>query len=324
MVLAGLTRDLSRWTQMVLSQDRSRGHARFASVSSNDNDFAELYPFRVIQRIDTILATNLSGNGVDSVFAPRRILILYVPSKDSDSLIFQFGLACFMQPLRDGYVAPSSGSSISWRHNKAAVPDIVRQALKEAIRSTDALKVEISDKRMSPLSLPARNFRFPAADSTIETSYRACVKGEMSFDQLRSELSPKRFTREQLPTRAFKGNQGTDNYFQDASGRIFPPDNHGRVRYPSDPKSEPLGEHEAISSSDARRILEQRYRFGVIVRDGNVHYDVQYEVPRQLRDEAMYCASIGDVLVTGSHANVGVNDVIWTPGGSKVPRYQTK
>ena len=66
--------------------------------------------------------------------------------------------------------------------------------------------------------------------------------------------------------------------------------------------------------------MEQRYRFGVIVRDGNLHFDVQYARSRTLENESMYCATVGNVLVTGSHANVGVNDVIWTPDGKKEPQ----
>ena len=48
-----------------------------------------------------------------------------------------------------------------------------------------------------------------------------------------------------------------------------------------------------------------------------MHYDVQYELPRRLHEEPMYCAVKGEVRVTGSHANVGVNDVIWVPDGKK-------
>ena len=286
-------------------------------VPSNKNDYAELYTGRVKRQIHEILATSVSGNGIDSVFTPRRILMLYVPSKDAQSLVYEFGLACFMQPLRESYVSPSPRDVINWRHDKEAVRAVVSQGLQEAIDTTHALKTEISDKRMSPFSLPARNFYFPTTDSVIEATYRACMKGEISFEELRSKLFPKRFTRAQLPARAFKGNQGSDHFFEDARGRIFPLDNHGRNRYPDEAASETGHEPDVTNNSDVRRVLEQRYRFGVIVRDGNRHYDVQYAIPRWLRREPMHCADMGDVCVTGSHANVGVNDFIWTPDGSK-------
>ena len=47
---------------------------------------------------------------------------------------------------------------------------------------------------------------------------------------------------------------------------------------------------------------------------------VIYTRPRQFQGEPMYCAAMGDVSVTDTHANVGVNDVIWTPDGRKEPR----
>ena len=316
-VLAGLPRDSFQWIQEILSIDTSRIPAQYTGVPSKVNDYAELYTGPVKHQIHDILAKSLSGDGVDSVFTPRRILMLYVPSKDAQSLVYEFGLACFMQPLRDSYVSPSPRDVINWRHDKAAVRAVVYQGLQEAIDTTHALKTEISDKRMSPFSLPARNFYFPTTDSVIEATYRAYMKGEMSFEELQSKLSPRRFTRTQLPARAFKGNQGSDYFFADARGRIFPLDNHGRNRYPVEAVSETGHEPDAPNNSDVRRVLEQRYRFGVMVRDGNRHFDVQYAIPRQLRQEPMHCADVGDVWVTGSHANVGVNDVIWTPNGRK-------
>ena len=304
--------------------DTSRIPAQFTGVPSKVNDYAELYTSPVKRQIHDILAKSVSSDRADSVFTPRRILMLYVPSKDAQSLVYEFGLACFMQPLRESYVSPSPRDVINWRHDKVAVRAIVYQGLREAIDTTHTLKAEISDRRMSPLSLPARNFYFPTIDSMIETTYRTYMKGEMSLEELRGILSPQRFTRAQLPARAFKGNQAFDHFFADAKGRIFPLDNHGRNRYPDEVVSEIGHEPDVTDNSDVRRVLEQRYRFGVMVRDGNRHYDVQYAIPRQLRSEPMHCADKGDVWVTGSHANVGVNDVIWTPGGSKHPRSQTK
>ena len=319
-ILAGFTRDVSRWLLRTLSSHTTRARRQFVGVPSNTNDSAELYTFSVKRQIYDTLAGIMRGDGIDSVFTPRRIVMLYIPSKDYAGLVHEFGLACFMQPLSEDHVDPSYKDDISWRHDKVAVESVVYQGLGEAINATDALKSEISDKRMSPLSLPARNFCFPTADCAIETTYHACWKGEMSFEQLGSTLTPKRFTREQLAGKAFKGGHSVDYFFQDARGRIFPIDNHGRIRYGVESGSESGGRSDVIDSSDVRRVLEQRYRFGVIVRDGNVHYDVQYAIPRKLNREPMHCADMGEVWVNGSHANVGVNDVIWTPDGSREPR----
>ena len=101
---------------------------------------------------------------------------------------------------------------------------------------------------------------------------------------------------------------------------MFPPDNyHAPSRYADTSSGGDTGEIECAGQSSILQVLQQRYRFGVIVRDGNLHFDVQFEVPRKLSNEPMFCATMGNVVVTGSHANVGVNDVIWVPDGEKNP-----
>ena len=138
--------------------DTSRIPAQFAGVPSKVNDYAELYTSPVKRQIHDILAKSVSGDGDDSVFTPRRILMLYVPSKDAQSLVYEFGLACFMQPLRESYVSQSPRDVIDWRHDKVAVRAIVYQGLQEAIDTTHVLKAEISDKRISLFRYPRKTF----------------------------------------------------------------------------------------------------------------------------------------------------------------------
>ena len=161
-------------------------------------------------------------------------------------------------------------------------------------------------------------FYFPDRESLIHDMYLDCVRGHASFESLRDSLSTKRFTRDQLSAKALKGNHHTDRFFQDVRGRVFPPDAfHAPSRYADTPKEGHTEEPEDGEVTGTMQVLNRRYRFGVTARDGNLHYDVQYETPKDLQKESMYCARMGSVLVTGSHANVGVNDVIWVPDGKK-------
>jgi hypothetical protein len=129
------------------------------------------------------------------------------------------------------------------------------------------------------------------------------------------------FDRKELPPQAFKSGAQIGRFFEDARGRAFPPDPyHGRLRI-EEVKSG-RGQDDPAAEPQMKRLLllRQRYRFGVLVRDGNLHFDVQYRKPRNLKMEAMICGSRGPVFVSASHANVGANDVIWTPDGSAIVR----
>ena len=242
---------------------------------------------------------------------PNRIIVLYVPSCDSANLIPALDFVCFLAPLHpQAYDTTLDGNPIGWRHEKSMVRDVIYQTLRSALAATNTLKAEITDKRISALTLPAHNFYYPDSRSTIKSVYRKFVQCTPGTVRLKDRLSPSRFTRDHLPGKAFKSKQHSEQFFQDSRGRVFPPDPyHAPSRV--DDKETPVN---GLSLA-----LRQRYRFGVTVRDGNLHYDMQYEYPRKLQREPMYCGEEGEVLVTGSHANIGVNDVIWAPDGKKEP-----
>lgn len=314
-VLAGLPRDPLRSVLDILKKDTSITPTTFTGMPSKVNDKSNLYGKAMVDEMHRTLAACVGGPENGWTFAPRRIIVLYVPSVDSANLIRALGLACYPQPMVPQPNGSWSEDSISWRHDLHSVHDVVYYALSKADRSTNALKNEVTDKRISSLTLPARNFYFPSDETTLEHSYRDCLQGNMKLEQLTDVLSPKRFTRDELPQQAFKGSQRADRFFQDERGRIFPPDQHGYNRYPDQSTG-----IDRDSWESTILVLEQRYRFGVVVRDGNQHYDVQYAKPKRLQSEPMYCAAEGSVLVTGTHANVGVNDFIWTPDGKKEAR----
>ena len=314
-ILAGLPRDPLRSVLDTLKKDTSITPTEFTGMPSKANDKSDLYGKAMLDEMRKMLAACVGGTENDWAYTPRRIIVLYVPSVDSAKLIQALGLACYVQPMAPQTNGSYSGGNISWRHELRLVHEVVYDALAKAIRFTNALKNEVTDKRVSSLTLPARNFYFPSDETTLDRSYRDLLQGSMKLEQLTGALLPQRFTRDELPQQAFKGSQQADRFFQDERGRIFPPDQHGYSRYPD--QSAGTG---SKSWESVMLVLEQRYRFGVVVRDGNQHYDMQYAKPRQLQREPMYCAAEGDVLVTGSHANVGVNDFIWTPDGKKEAR----
>ena len=303
-LLMGFSKDMVEWIKSKLYADTSKKPARYVGAPSSPSDRKNLYKQGTIAE-----AVQLVWQEVN-VRRPYRILVLYVPCRNDQALMTSLGVVCFLTQLTP-YVdkATSFDGSMSWRHDKATALKAVHRALDNAWRKTNSLKAEITDKRISALGLPARNFYFPDRDSTIHSAYREIAQGTIAVDSLRSALRPTRFNRTKLPNKAFKGQQHTDTFFQDCRGRVFPPDPyHGQRRIHSD---EAVGEELPLA-------VQQIYRFGVTVRDGNLHYDVQYEMPRQLNREPMHCAVDGEVRITGTHANVGVNDFVWVPGGKKV------
>ena len=297
---------MSRWMERSLTRDSSMKSGRYVCVPSSRKDESKLYPKHYTEQLLKILDQH------SRAIRPGRMIVLYVPSDDAVNLLLSLGFVCYMVPLvpKDDGVRVYS-SEIGWRHSKKEVGRMVYGALRKAWRTTDALKAEVTDKRMSVFTLPAKNFQFPDRESTISEQYWKFVQGEIDMSHLRDRLFPVRFTRDQLPRKAFKGAHHSDCFFQDARGRVFPPDlYHGHVR-----------DDEGVRLLNGLpRLLSRMYRFGVPVRNGNVHYDVQFTSGRELKGEPMYCAESGAVWVTASHANVGVNDVIWVPDGRKEKR----
>lgn len=302
-VLAGLPPTTLNPIRSMLRRDTSLKPARYLGTPSTSDDWRNLYNKRNTAEMLRLIESECRS------LSPNRLIVLYVPSSDAGELLSALGAVCFMAPLSPDEESPQSDvNAISWRHNNASVEKAVYQALGCALAITNTLKAEITDKRISPYTLPVHNFYYPDDSSTIASVYMELLQRHSNIHSLTDELLPSRFTREQLPIKAFKGKQHTSRFFQDSRGRVFPPDLYHAPNRDA---------YEGPQTDGISLTLRQRYRFGVTVRDGNLHYDVQYELPRKLTKEPMYCATMGDVWVTGSHANVGVNDVIWVPSGRK-------
>ena len=319
-LLAGLPQDTLQWTLETLAKDPSKKHVKFEGIPSTKDDWKDLYKDSTLIAIQEIIGSRVKKSSSGPLPTPRRILVLFVLSKDIEPLVATLGLACYLEPLVPNASELFVIDEIGWRHNKKEALEIVSQSLQRAIAATNSLKIEITDRRASVFALPARNFYFPTKESPIYETYLEFAHQRVSIDGLRAMLKTRRFTRNQLPSKALKGNHHVDRFFQDERGRVFPPDRYHAPNRFADTSDR--GDDDALERgqlSDTMQVLHQRYRFGVTARDGNLHYDVQYECSRQLRKEPMYCAKVGEVTVTGSHANVGVNDVIWVPHGTKEP-----
>ena len=329
-LLAGLPRDILKSVRANLMKDKSKRPARYEGAPSPPHDWSGLYPKGAVKETLNLVGACVRERVHEGAFTqpklptPRRILMLYVPSHDTKELLAELDFFCYSEPLipNDNEQTYDSGSPIGWRHNRSTVRDIIDRTLSHALKATDALKAEITDKRISALTLPACNYYYPDHNSTIDAAYRHFARRNFSLTELRDGLLPSRFDRTQLPQRAFKGRQNTDEFFQDSRGRVFPPDlHHAPSRSIVELDANGGEEDGADRLSEILLVLRQRYRFGVAARNGDLHYDVQYELPRRLLRELMYCARMReDVLVTGSHANVGVNDVVWVPDGKKESR----
>ena len=309
-VIAGLPVTTYRTVMNRLDRDTSHRVSRFIGMPSPPNDWQSLYKSKTRRSILESIEREFRR------IKPQRIIALYVPSVDSPKITCELDPVCFLAPLNLENGIEENGNSIKWRHQRNNTERIVYRTLEKALEMTDHLKKEITDKRISPLSLPSKNFFYPDGNSTISTIYRRLVGQSYDIQQLKDVPLPIRFTREQLSHRVFSTGQFKSRFFKDCRGRVFALDIGGHAPNRIEGKDN--------TSTGLSLSLRQRYRFGVTVRDGNLHYDVQFEHPRQLASEPMYCADRGDVLITGTHANVGVNDVIWAPSGTIVTKQQIK
>lgn len=304
-VIVGLPQYTLKTIINQLQRDTSLKPARYVGVAAVANDERVLYNRRSIQEIVNLIERECRSS------RPHRVIVPFVPSQRIDPLVAALSPTCFLTPLMpDERSQMVSGSPIGWRHKNSYVKEIVYNSLRFSLKATNRLKSEITDKRISVLTLPELNFYYPDRHTTIRDIYRKLTLHHINIRKLKDALSPSRFTREQLSGKAFKSRQNSGTFFQDSRGRVFPPDiYHGSVRYGG----------EDIRGEMLSTVVRQWYRFGVTVRDGNLHYDVQYELPRELEGEQMFCAEEGEVLITGTHANIGVNDFIWVPDGEKTP-----
>lgn len=321
--LAGLPRNTLAWLLDVLRKDTSKKHLSFDGSPSTKDDQQDLYGLTTLKNILDQIGSKINRNAASSLPTPRRIMILYVPAGGTELLIENFGISCYLEPLGSLATDSNLANPITWRHEKADSLSQVTEAIQRATIATDELKREITDKGRSALALPPQNFYFPDRESPIYETYLAIAGREEQYHNLTKSLKTVTVDRDKLAAKSLRSTRNNNRVFIDSRNRIFPAViDHAPNRSLGSSDEDNTGVFEQLKKSEVINLLHQRYRFGVVARDGNLHYDVQYENPRQLQREPMYCAKAGSILVTGSHANVGINDVIWAPDGDithKIP-----
>lgn len=320
LLVTGLPVSTLSWTEAEFKRNTSVPRADFIGIPAPPNDWANLYRPRSVDefvgRVYSNIARLISARNIEKL--PKRIFLLYVPSRDSERLLSRFRYFCYPMPLHPNIEEWNQyqGSPIGWRSEKPTVFNVVRRHYLEAITQTDVLKSLITDQRTCELSLPPKNFFFPDPATEISVAYDDIFFKFFDADSIDIGINQRVFTRKNLSSKVFKYGQTKLSLYQDSRRRVFPPSLvHAPVRWPVDyfDSTSSLSDEEKLLS--LRLFIQQRYRFGVIVRDGNLHYDVQFQQPEHFSDEPMTCAARGPVRVTGTHANVGVNDVVWAPSG---------
>jgi len=177
-ILAGLPRDVLDDVKRYLSDHQSRGLARYEGAPAPIEDTRPLYSDSSIAiMIEQAVAFADKGRDKDTT-TPRRIIALYVPSHDRARFERLFGFFAYAAPLRPLGTEwqPQDGGALAWRHYKYLVRTVVERAIDEAIKITNILKAEITDRNLTPLCLPSRNFYYPDTNSLIELTYLALVQ----------------------------------------------------------------------------------------------------------------------------------------------------
>ena len=224
--LAGLPRNTLSWILDTLSKDTSKKHLKFEGAPSIKDDWKDLYGQSTVGNIQELIGASVTKGSSDPVPTPRRIFILYVPSKGIDILIERLGIACYLEPLGPSSSNPSFSNGIAWRHERKDSLDIVSDAIQRATIATNALKVQITDKARSALSLPPRNFYFPDKESVIYETYLSIVRQETSTQELNDVLKAMKIDGDRLAAKALKSTGNNYKVFRDLRGRIFPPNIH--------------------------------------------------------------------------------------------------
>ncbi len=329
-IIAGLPMEVSRATVTYLKQHQSLEKATYLSLnSSSNNDYKPLFSEASIKTLHKRMLEQLYIRG-DSKNppcpTPRYIFLLYVPSCDADLLLSKFEYFCLpikltketnkfdRQILNDNF---GNSTEISWRHYNNAAKITAHDTLQLIRSEVKKYSRMIASTATSPLVLPPMNYHYPSGADLIDEIYRNIFTGNVGLDEL-SGLTPRHFNRDEVSRKVHRR-----NIFQDCRDRIFPNDNHAPSRLPNPPGKYAGG---SLNDSDfierfkgLQAYLRQVYRFGVRARDGNVHFDVQFP-QAGLKRESMYCSDDECfVEVTGTHANVGINDAIWVPDGTKTP-----
>jgi hypothetical protein len=270
---------------------------------STERDGGRLYPDQLVSALlksVTEFADRRRANGPATPDAPADILLLYVPSNDSDELLAAFDFAVLPIPM--AALAQWAPRGRQFRHHWGAATAEITGLLAPTGQATIALQGVSQRVRQvrdqEPLLLPPRNFGTPVGP--IANIYSELCRGARPWVGHFPEVTPVEFTSVEVP-RIQRGM--TRRAYQDPRGAVYltadPAAYHGHSRQ-LEPES---------ADEERRRVLQQLYRFGVSIPAG-FHHDAQLENGEQFKLSRFECSEDGPVEVTATHANVYPDDFV--------------
>jgi hypothetical protein len=242
------------------------------------------------------------GNGPPP--PPRRLLLVHPRRQGVEDLLTAFGAAPLAIPIP---------WPVKWEDRMPGRAEVLNEISPAVMAALEGLNDPAGFARRiwariealnpaDPLLLPGRNFVLQGGRDlwAALADLRRGGGDPAAFDEAFAGAA--RYQRPALPD-FYARTGGTNKRFAtDYRGLVFacPPHGgfHGVVR--------------AVEAGDDRtglRLLESLFRFGSRLPAGFQH-DVQWPSPRRLAQERFACSKRGQILVSGSHANVYPNDVV--------------
>ena len=228
---------------------------------------------------------------------PGRLILLYVPAPDEENLLTVFDFFCLPVPLKGPRC--DSHRPDGWRLDPEVAANVVRDAIRE-LETGDRPAPNLP--RNAVITLPPDNFRPERNAQTLAECLIEFRQGKLNMEEIEKAVEIKKFNNDELPN-VLKGKKKS-YFYVDYRGIVFPPadaetGDHGPARE--------LSEDPNVNSIKIR--MNQLYRRGTPLHPG-FHHDAQYPNGREMNEDQFCCREHGDVLVSGTHANIYPNDVI--------------
>jgi len=304
-LVAGLTQPADQAVINGLARNASLRKARYLAVGAAKGPDGA-YSETSISLLMSLAARELAEQYNTTNDLPGRLILLYVPTVDSQALLDSLGSACFcvpvdLSPTADGNPSNQMRSNPGFALNR--FERVVRMAAVDEkvayVQAQVALKY-----RKSMLVLPAVNFIDPNTKSPIAAYFRDLQRGSGNWEAAEGYLSHTIFNSDDLP-KFLKGEQKV-SAFEDHRKIVFcpcrPQEMHGAVRVRQ-------FSSEVASQDGYRTILNGLYRFGIPVPSG-FHYDCQ-RVGGAALGADFICSVNGSVnCKKARHANIYPDDYV--------------
>lgn len=236
------------------------------------------------------------------VKVPDYVMLLYVPSEDSEMLLTEFEFFAFPVPLNRLVEYDRYGRQL--RHNRADVREYVTSALRGATVEFMELKRRLSTpSAREPLLLPPNNFE-PAKASRLAWLFSDIYRRKLPWYGYPENIGRVKVSWGELPR---LGNANPKTVLIDSRGLLFPIDGSFHA-----PPRETL---KSASIRERQLFLRSCFRFGVRLTDG-FHHDAQFS-DRPLRGIDFECSRVGNVSLSGTHANIYPNDYVRSSKGKE-------